>query len=110
VAFYYKNLGQVAPAVTTAVDAYTVAAGRSALVSSIVICNVTGTAATYNVFQRVAGATASVSNAIAYGATVPANTTVTIEVKITMGATDVITVQSGTSNALTYTINGSEIY
>lgn len=108
--FVYKTLGQAAPANTSNADIYTVPAGRATIVSSIVICNVTGTAATYNIYQRIAGATASVSNAIVYGATVPANTTNTVEVKITLAATDVLTVASGTGSALTYTVNGSEIY
>jgi hypothetical protein len=109
-AYYYKVLGQAAPSTTANTDVYTVASGRMAVISSIVICNTTATAATYNVYQRIAGATASTANAIVYGATVPANTTNTIEVKITLGATDVITVASGTGSALTYTVNGSEIY
>jgi hypothetical protein len=109
-AFYYKTLGQTAPAGTSNTDVYTVASGRSAVISSIVICNVTATAATYRVFQRIAGATAGVGNAIAYDASVPANSTSTIEVKMTLSATDVLTVQSGTGSALTFTVNGSEIY
>jgi hypothetical protein len=109
-AYYYKTLGQAAPSTTANTDIYTVAAGRMAVISSIVIANVTGTAATYRVFQRVAGATAAASNAIAYDISVPANTTNTIEVKICLAATDVLTVQSGTGSALTFTVNGSEIY
>jgi hypothetical protein len=109
-AFYYKVLGQAAPANTSNADLYTVASGRSAIVSSIVVCNVTATAATYRIFQRIAGAAAGVGNAIAYDATVAANSTTSVEVKITLGATDVITVQSGTGSALTFTANGSEIY
>jgi hypothetical protein len=73
-AYYYKVLGQAAPSGTSNTDVYTVAAGRQAVISSIVICNVTGTAATYNVYQRIAGATAATSNAIVYGATVQALT------------------------------------
>lgn len=109
-AFYYKVLGQSAPSTTANADLYTVASGRSAVVSSIAICNVTGTAATYRIFQRIAGAAAGVANAIAYDATVAANSTTSVELKITLGATDVITVQSGTGSALTFTANGSEIY
>lgn len=109
-AFYYKTLGQAAPADSNNADVYTVASGRQAIVSSIVICNTTGSAATFRVFQRIDGATAATSNAIAYDTSVAANSTTTIEVKITLDASDVLTVRSGTGNALTFTVNGSEIY
>lgn len=107
--FTYKVLGQAAPSGTTNVDLYTVGAGKSAIISSIAVCNVTSTAATYRIFQRIAGATAGVGNAVAYDATVAANSTTSVEIKMTVAATDVITVQSGTGNALTFTANGSEI-
>ena len=107
--FTYKVLGQTAPSGTTNVDLYTVGSGKSAIVSSIAICNVTATAATYRVFQRIAGAAAGVANAVVYDATVAANSTSTVEIKMTLAATDVITVQSGTGSALTFTANGSEI-
>lgn len=109
-AFYYKNLGQVAPADTNNANLYTVPTGRSTVVSSIVVCNVTNAVATYRVFQRIGGAAAGVGNAIAYDASVPANSTTSIEVKMTLGAGDILTVRSSVANALTFTANGSEIY
>jgi hypothetical protein len=107
--FTYKVLGQAAPSGTTNVDLYTVGTGKSAIVSSIVVCNVTGTAAKYRIFQRIAGATAGISNAVAYDATVAANSTTSVEIKMTLAASDVLTVQSDTASALTFTANGSEI-
>lgn len=108
-AFTYKMLGQNRPSDTNAVDIYTVPAGTEAIISSIVICNVTNAAATFRVFQRVSAAAAGESNAIAFDQTVPANSTTTIEAKLTMQATNVLTVRSGTSSALTFTVNGTEI-
>lgn len=107
--FTYKVLGQAAPSNTSNADLYTVGAGKSAIISSISVCNVTSSPATYRIFQRIAGATAGVGNAIAFDATVAANSTTSVEIKMTVAATDVITVRSDTGSALTFTANGSEI-
>lgn len=108
-AYIYKTLGQVAPSTTNNVDAYTVPANTQALISSIFICNVSSSPATFKVFQRINGAAAANSNAIAFEQTIPAKSTTSIEGKITVDSTDVITVQSSVADALTFTINGSEI-
>jgi len=104
----YKVLGQSAPASTTNADLYTVPAGKSAVVSTLAIANVTGTAATARAFVRVAGTAASVSNALVYDVSVGANATIALTLGITLNATDVVTIQSGTSSALTFHAFGSE--
>lgn len=108
-AYIYKTLGQQAPTTTNNVDVYTVPATTEAIVSSILICNTTSTAATFRIFQRIDGNAAGTANAIAYDQSIPGNSTTSIESKITMNAADVLTVRSGTANALTFTVNGSEI-
>lgn len=105
----YKVLGQSAPASTANADLYTVGAGKSAVMSTISITNVTGTAATARVFVRVAGATAAISNAIVYDASFAANSTTALTLGMTLAATDIVTIQSGTANALTFQAFGSEI-
>jgi hypothetical protein len=107
--FVYKTLGQAAPADTNNADAYTVPTSTEAIVSSIVICNVTSSASSFRIFQRIDGATAGVGNAIAYDVPISANSLVSLELKLTINAGDVITVRSGNANALTFTLNGSEI-
>jgi hypothetical protein len=74
------------------------------------VCNTTGAVATFRIFQRIAGATAGLSNAIFYDQTIAANSTTSIESKITLNAADVLTVRSSVGNALTFTVNGSEIF
>lgn len=108
-AFGYKILGQAAPANTSNADLYTVGSGKEAIISSIVIANVSATAATYNIFVRAAGATAADSNKLVGGVSAAANSTTTIAIGITLAATDVITVQSGTANALTFHAFGTEV-
>lgn len=104
----FKVLGQSAPSGTTNADLYTVGAGKSAVLSSLVIANTTGTAATARIFVRVAGATAAAANAVAYDVNIAANSHAAFTEGWTLSATDVITVQAGTGNALTFTLFGQE--
>lgn len=105
----YKVLGQSAPATTANADLYTVGAGKSAIVSTLAIANVTASNATARVFVRVAAAAAATSNALVYDGVFLANSTTTLTLGITLAATDVVTVQSGTGSALTFQAFGSEI-
>lgn len=105
----YKILGQSAPSDTNNADLYTVPAATSAVVSTLLVTNTTDTEATCRIFARVAGAAASTANAIIYDGPVPANDFTAITVGITLAATDVLTVQSGTADALTFQAFGSEV-
>lgn len=104
----YKVLGQSAPTDTNNANLYTVGAGKSAIISTISISNVSVTAATARIYVRVSGAAAATSNAFVYDASIPANSTTTITAGITLAATDVITIQSGTANSLTFQAFGQE--
>lgn len=104
----YKVLGQSNPAATTATTLYTVPAATQAVVSSIVIANLTATAATFRIAVRVAGATLANSQYVAYDVTVGASDSTALTLGITLNATDVITVYASTAN-LTFTAFGSEI-
>lgn len=104
----YKILGQSAPANTSNADMYTVGAATQTVISSLTITNTTATAATARVFVRNNAAAAATSNAIVYDASIPGNTTIGYTLGITIDASDVITVQTGTANALTFMAFGSE--
>lgn len=105
----YKILGQSAPASTTNADLITVGASKSQIVSTLNIANTTTSDATCRVFARIAGAAAATSNALVYDAPVPANGFLSLTLGITLAATDIITVRTGTSNALTFTAFGTEL-
>jgi hypothetical protein len=105
----YKVLGQAAPANTSNANLYTVPASTSAIVSTLVIANTTATAALAEVYVRIAGAAAATSNAVLYDASIPANSTATFTLGMTLATTDIITIQTATANALTFTAFGSEI-
>jgi glucose-6-phosphate dehydrogenase assembly protein OpcA len=104
----YKVLGQSNPAATTATTLYTVPSATQAVVSTIVVANLTGTAATFRIAVRVAGATLASSQYVAYDITVGASDSTTVTLGITLGATDVITVYGSTAN-ITFSAFGSEI-
>jgi hypothetical protein len=104
----YKVLGQSAPSATTNTDVYTVGSGKSAVVSTITVCNRAASPATYRIAIRVAGATLANEDYIAYDATVAANDTVSLTIGITLAATDVVTVYASTAN-LSVNIFGAEI-
>lgn len=104
----YKVLAQSAPAATTATDIYTVGAGKSAVISTIVVANRATSAATYRIAVRPAGATLSNQHYIAYDITVGLSDSTTLTLGITLAATDVITVYASTAN-LSFNIFGSEI-
>lgn len=105
----YKILGQSAPANTSNADLITVGASKSQIISTLNVANTTGTAATTRVFARIAGAAAAASNALLYDVIIPANSAASFTLGITLAATDVITIQTGTANALTFTAFGTEL-
>lgn len=104
----YKVLGQSNPAATTATTLYTVPSSTSTVVSSISICNLASSSATYRIAVRPAGAALANQHYLAYDVTVGASDTTIITVGLTLATTDVITVYSSTAN-LSFAAFGSEI-
>ena len=92
-----KVLGQVNPSATTATTLYTVPSAKSAVVSSLTICNQAATAATFRIAVRPAGATLAAVHYIAYDVTVGASDTTALTLGITLATTDVITVYASSA-------------
>lgn len=104
----YKVLGQSNPSATTATTLYTVPSATQAVVSTIVVANLSTSAATYRIAVRVGGAGLSNSQYIAYDVTVQANDSTAITIGATLSAGDIVTVYASSAN-LTFTAFGSEI-
>jgi glucose-6-phosphate dehydrogenase assembly protein OpcA len=102
-----KVLGQSNPAATTATTLYTVPASKEAVVSSISICNLASSSATYRIAIRPAGATLANQHYLAYDVTVGAADTTIITVGITLATTDIITIYASTAN-LAFSAFGDE--
>ena len=96
----YKVLGQSYPTAATATTLYTVPASSSAVVSTINVCNQSGTADTIRIAVRPDGASLANQHYIAYGETVAGYASIAYTIGITVDASDVITVYSnnGTSS------------
>ena len=92
-----KVLGQVNPAATTATTLYTVPSAKSAVISTLTVCNQTTSAATFRVAVRPAGATLAAVHYVAYDVTVGAADTTALTLGITLAATDVVTVYASTA-------------
>jgi hypothetical protein len=92
-----KVLGQVIPSATTATTLYTVPSAKSAVISTLTICNQAATAATFRVAVRPAGATLATLHYVAYDVTVGASDTTALTLGITLATTDVVTVYASTA-------------
>lgn len=103
----YKILGQTAPSATTATDAYTVPAGKSAIVNTIAVCN-RGTAGSFRVAVRPGGATLANQHYIVYDTAINANDTINPDITLSLSVGDVITVYASSVN-FSFTISGVEI-
>lgn len=93
-----KVLGQVNPSATTATTLYTVPSGKTAVVSTLVVANLSSTAATYRIAIRVAGSALSNEEYIAYDVALSGNDSTALTLGITLAATDVLTVYASTAN------------
>ena len=106
----YKVLGQVKPSADTATTLYTVPAGSGnyAVVSSLVINNLTQDSTAVRVAIRPAGAALEDKHYIVYGSTVSAFQSQVYTIGITIASTDVVTVYALSAN-LSFGIYGTEI-
>lgn len=102
-----KVLGQSNPSANSNTTLYTVPASKEAVVSSISICNLASSSATYRIAIRPAGAAIANQHYLAYDVTVGAADTTIITVGITLATTDVITVYASTAN-LAFSAFGDE--
>ena len=105
----YKVLAQAHLTTTSDTDIYTVASATEAVVSTVVIANITGTDATFNLAIRPAGETLANKHYVAKTVTVAGNDSTTLTLGITLAETDVVTATAGTGNALSFNIFGTEI-
>ena len=105
-----KQLGQLRPADTNAASLYSPAASTTAVIKSIVICNQTGTAATFRIFVDDNGTTYDPTTAHYFDVSLAANATTQIDTYWAMNdATGNLAVRTGTASALTFTAYGVEI-
>lgn len=105
----YGNGAQTIANNNTNYNVYTVPAGTSTVVSTIVLCNRSASALTFRLAVRPAGATIANQHYIAYDTAIAANDSVMLTLGLTLAATDVITVYTSAATSFTIAVYGSEI-
>jgi hypothetical protein len=104
----YKVLGNVNPAATTATTLYACPNDGQAIVSTINVCNQSGSAGSFRVAIRVANAALAPSHYIAYDTAIPGNDSIALTMGITLGSADTITVYAS-SATMSFFAFGTEI-
>lgn len=102
-----KVLGQVLPAATTQTSLYTVPASRSAVVSTLTVCN-QGTAGTFRIAIQPAGAALAAVHYLYFDASIGANVTAAFTIGITLATTDIVGVYSS-NGAMSFHVYGNEV-
>jgi hypothetical protein len=105
----YKVLGQIAPDSTNVIDLYQVPENTQSVVSTLHVANVTDEETTCSIYVRISGEPSSDSNAVAKDVPISGNSVFALTTGITLGASDVVSVSSSASSALTFSMFGSEI-
>lgn len=107
----YKILGQIVPQANTANTLYTVPAGRSAVISSLNVCNPSPSA---NIDIRIAivpsGNTLSSRHYVAYGMPVPYCDSINMALGITLSSNDSVIVYANNSTDMAFAAFGLEVY
>lgn len=102
-------LGQARPADTNFATLFLATLGTE--ITRVVVCNTTGTAATFRLCHDQGGETYDESNALYWDKNVPANDSIEIKAEaqgsgLQMEGTDGLGIRSGTISALTFTAYG----
>jgi len=109
-AFQEKQLGQKRENSTNAVSVYSPAAEVTAIISSIRICNNTGSSRTFSLFVDDDGTTYDESTAIYFNSPLTANETLAIDGFMAMNnSSGNLAYSSSLANAVTITVFGAEV-
>ena len=103
-----KVLGQQKPAATTPADLYTVPALKSAVVSSLSVCNQAGTATTFRISVSVGGGATAAKDYLFYDHPLAPNETFIATIGASVAAGDIIRVYDGSGN-VSFSAFGQEI-
>ena len=102
-----KILGQSNPTADTLTTLYTVPALTDTVVSSLMVCNQSGTETTFRVAIRPGGSSILQQHYIYYNIPLPAADTFTATVGLTLATTDVVSVYSA-NNSSSFHLYGQE--
>jgi len=101
-------LGQSAPAATTEDDLYVNPGSTETVVSSIVVCNRSSTAATFRISVSEDGSATANEDYLYYDLPIPGNDTFAAKLGLTINNLDTVRVYASTAN-LTFSMFGVKI-
>ena len=104
----YRVLGQTNPSANTLTTLYTVPSSTQTIVSSVTICNQSSNTALFKLAVRPFGEAIDSKHYINFNTTLPGNDTISVKLGMTLGATDVISVNVS-SSSVSFSAFGSEI-
>jgi hypothetical protein len=105
----YKVLGQLAAGSAVYETLYEVPSATEAVVSTIVVANLTNAARTYRLAVVPNGTAVVNQSFLAYDIALAANDSTALTLGITLDATDTIRCYASAGSAITFTAFGSEI-
>jgi hypothetical protein len=107
-AIRYKVLGQKSPAANTSWDIYAVNGTKDSIINCITVANRNADSATYRISVRPDAATLTDDMYVAYDVQIGSNSSVALNLGITLNQNDVITVQSS-SGLVSFNVFGAEL-
>jgi len=107
-AIRYRVLGQKSPAANTDWNIYTVNGTKDAIINCITVANRDANSATYRISVRPDSAILTTDHYIAYDVQVGSNSSVSLNLGLTLDTNDVITVSASTA-LVTFAVFGAEI-
>jgi len=105
-AITYKILGQSTGSLSDT-NLYTVPSGSTAVLSTVTICNTSGSALTYRIAAIPSGSTLANKHYIAYETNIGSNDTTALTLGITLGSEDKLNIYG--SGSLSFSVFGSQI-
>jgi hypothetical protein len=108
-AITYKILGQLNPTANVLSTVYTVPASNSAVISSIVICNLGANASSFKLAAVPSGNNISNQHFMNFDTPIPGSDSIAITIGATLSANDSIRANAASGN-ISISIFGSEIY
>jgi hypothetical protein len=104
----YKVLGQIAPSAASATTLYTVPASTEAVVSCLVVANVSTSTLSYRIAIRPNGEALENKHYLAYDTVIAPNSSTVYNIALCLNDADVITVYESGAD-LSFSAYGSEI-
>lgn len=103
-----KIIAQLLPSSTSLTDLYTVPTGKTATLSSVTVCNNSGSQLTFRISVAIAGVADNNKQYLYYDLPIDANDTFIATIGLTLAATDKIRVKTNSANGLSFNCFGIE--